>query len=38
MDFNINQPIPFDIEKTAQIAHHYKEIIRLLGENTAREV
>ena len=37
MDFNINQPIPFDIEKTAQIAHLYKEIIRLLGEDTARE-
>lgn len=37
MDFNINQPVPFDAEKTAQIAHHYQEIIRLLGEDSARE-
>lgn len=37
MDFNINQPVPFDNEKTEKIAFHYKEIIRLLGENTERE-
>ncbi|MDR0766040.1 MAG: GTP cyclohydrolase I FolE [Odoribacteraceae bacterium] len=27
----------FDEEKTRQLSHHYQEIIRLLGENTARE-
>jgi GTP cyclohydrolase I len=37
MDFNINQPVPFDSEKTAKIAHHYQEIIRLLGEDSERE-
>lgn len=37
MDFNINQPVPFDAEKTAKIAHHYQEIIRLLGEDSERE-
>lgn len=37
MDFNINQPIPFDSDKTAQIAHHYQQIIQLLGEDTERE-
>ena len=37
MDFNINQPIPFDSEKTAKIASHYKEIIKLLGEDDQRE-
>ncbi len=37
MDFNLNQPVPFDEEKTAQIAEHYKQIIQLLGENTDRE-
>jgi len=37
MDFNINQPVPFDTEKTAQIAEHYQEIIRLLGEDVNRE-
>ncbi len=37
MDFNINQPVPFDTEKTAQIAHHYQEIIKLLGEDVERE-
>lgn len=37
MDFNINQPVPFDTEKTAKIAHHYQEIIRLLGEDSERE-
>ncbi|MEA4976757.1 MAG: GTP cyclohydrolase I FolE [Paludibacter sp.] len=37
MDFNYNKPVPFDPEKTTQIAHHYKEIIRLLGEDAARE-
>ncbi len=37
MDFNINQPVPFDAEKTQKIAYHYKEIITLLGENPERE-
>jgi len=37
MDFNINQPVPFDTVKTEQIAEHYKQIIRLLGENVDRE-
>jgi len=37
MDFNINQPVPFDAEKTEKIAHHYQEIIRLLGEDANRE-
>lgn len=37
MDFNLNQPVPFDAEKTAQIAEHYKKIIELLGENPHRE-
>jgi GTP cyclohydrolase I len=37
MDFNINQPVPFDTEKTAQIAAHYSEIIKLLGEDVHRE-
>jgi len=37
MDFNPITIAPFDEEKTAQIAHHYKEIIRLLGENPDRE-
>jgi len=37
MDFNINQPVPFDAVKTEQIAEHYKQIIQLLGENVERE-
>lgn len=37
MDFNINQPVPFDTEKSAQIAEHYQQIIRLLGEDVNRE-
>jgi GTP cyclohydrolase I len=37
MDFNYNKPVPFDPEKTALIASHYKEIIKLLGEDTNRE-
>ena len=37
MDFNINRPVPFEPEKTAEIAHHYQEIIKLLGENADRE-
>lgn len=37
MDFNPITIAPFDEEKTAQIAHHYKEIFRLLGENPDRE-
>jgi len=37
MDFNINQPVPFDDEKTAKIAEHYQQIIQLLGEDVERE-
>jgi GTP cyclohydrolase I len=37
MDFNLNQPVPFDAEKTAKIAEHYSEIIKLLGEDIDRE-
>jgi GTP cyclohydrolase I len=37
MDFDINQPVPFDTEKTALIADHYKQIIKLLGEDVERE-
>lgn len=37
MDFNINQPVPFDQNKTESIASHYHEIIKLLGENPERE-
>ena len=37
MDFNINQPVPFDAVKTEKIAEHYKQIIQLLGENIDRE-
>jgi GTP cyclohydrolase I len=37
MDFNYNKPVPFDAEKTAAIASHYEEIIRLLGEDNTRE-
>ena len=37
MDFNINQPVPFDSVKTEQIAEHYKQIIQLLGEDVNRE-
>ena len=37
MDFNYNELKPFDSEKTTQIAHHYQEIIRLLGEDVDRE-
>ena len=37
MDFNINQPVPFDDEKTAKIAEHYQQIIELLGEDVDRE-
>jgi len=37
MDFNINQPVPFDAVKTEKIAEHYKQIIQLLGENVERE-
>jgi GTP cyclohydrolase I len=36
-DFNLNQSIPFDSGKTAQIAEHYQQIIQLLGEDTNRE-
>jgi len=37
MDFNQNQPVSFDAEKTAKIAEHYQQIIELLGENVNRE-
>ena len=37
MDFNINQPVPFDQNKTENIATHYHEIIKLLGEDPDRE-
>jgi len=37
MDFNINQPVPFDAIKTEKIAEHYKQIIQLLGEDVDRE-
>lgn len=37
MDFNLNQPVPFDAEKTAKIAEHYNQIITLLGEDCNRE-
>jgi len=37
MDFNINQPVPFDSEKSAKIAEHYQKIIELLGEDVERE-
>jgi len=36
-DFNINQPVPFDSEKTEKIAGLYKQIIQLLGEDVDRE-
>lgn len=37
MDFDINHPVPFDPEKTAKIAEHYKQILQLLGEDVQRE-
>lgn len=37
MDFNINQPNPFDSDKTTKIAEHYQKIIELLGEDVNRE-
>jgi len=37
MDFNINRPVPFDEDKTEKIAAHYREIIKLLGEDEGRE-
>ena len=37
MDFNINQLVPLDQNKTENIATHYHEIIKLLGENPERE-
>jgi len=37
MDFNLNKAVPFDDEKTAKIAEHYKQIIELLGEDVNRE-
>ncbi|GAB1416393.1 GTP cyclohydrolase I FolE [Paludibacter sp.] len=37
MDINLNKAVSFDTEKTEKIAHHYREIIKLLGEDTERE-
>jgi GTP cyclohydrolase I len=37
MDFNPIAMAPFDEEKSEQLAMHYKEIIRLLGESPERE-
>ncbi len=37
MDFNPIALAPFDEEKSLSIALHYKEIIRLIGENPERE-
>ena len=37
MDFNMNQPVPFDSEKTEKIGSLYKQIIELLGEDVDRE-
>jgi GTP cyclohydrolase I len=37
MDFNYNQPVPFDSEKTEKIAYHYQQIIQLMGEDNQRE-
>lgn len=37
MDFNYNQPVPFDAAKTEQIAFHYQQIIQLIGEDNQRE-
>ncbi|MFZ4581933.1 MAG: GTP cyclohydrolase I FolE [Paludibacter sp.] len=37
MDFDINKPVPFDDVKTEKIAFHYKEILKLLGEDAERE-
>ncbi len=37
MDYNVNNPVPFENEKTAQIAFHYKEILKLIGEDPLRE-
>jgi len=37
MDFNNNQPVSFDSEKSAKIAEHYQQIIQLLGEDVNRE-
>ena len=37
MDFNSNQPVPCDSEKTEKIAEHYQQIIQLLGEDANRE-
>ena len=37
MDFKFSQQLPFDVEKTKILAHHYNEIITLLGEDAGRE-
>ncbi|HOH54876.1 MAG TPA: GTP cyclohydrolase I FolE [Paludibacteraceae bacterium] len=37
MDFDITSSRPFDEKKTGEIAQHYQEIIRLLGENPDRQ-
>jgi len=36
-DFNINQPVPYELEKTEKIAGLYQQIIELLGEDVSRE-
>ncbi|MBN2765109.1 MAG: GTP cyclohydrolase I FolE [Paludibacteraceae bacterium] len=37
MDFNINQPVAFDTEKTEKLASEYSKIITMLGEDPERE-
>lgn len=37
MDYNVNNPVPFENEKTAQISYHYNEILKLIGEDPKRE-
>ncbi len=37
MDYDHSKLAPFDEEKTAKIAYHYQEIIKLLGEDVERE-
>ncbi|HLP06146.1 MAG TPA: GTP cyclohydrolase I FolE [Paludibacter sp.] len=37
MDFNMNHPVPFALEKTEKIAGLYSQIIELLGEDVTRE-
>jgi GTP cyclohydrolase I len=37
MDFIYNKLTPFELVKTNQIAYHYREIIKLLGESVDRD-